>query len=293
MQLGKMYFCSKFNAMEFSAYTFTTSSLQGRIDTIVDVSVSSDQLKSVLSQLFGFIDLTSLEATDNEKTIDSFCKRALIYQKAGHAVAALCIYSPFVKQVKKALEGSGISVATVVCGFPTGQMPLNLKLDEVQFAVDSGADEVDMVISRGKFLQGDFQEVLEEIKAVKAKCGKADLKVILETGELKTVANIRKASELALLGGADFLKTSTGKVKPAATLEAAVVMLDTIKEFYDKTGKKVGLKPAGGIADPLDAYHYMQLVKTILGDEWLQKSLFRIGASRLADKVLEQLQDSF
>jgi deoxyribose-phosphate aldolase len=291
MPLGNMYFCSKYNAMEFSAYTFSSEALQHRIKNILAVSSSSDELKPVLSRLFGFIDFTTLEATDNETSIAAFCKRALSYQQAGYAVAALCIYSPFVKQVKKALEGSGISVATVACGFPSGQMPLKLKLDEVQFAVESGADDVDMVISRGKFLQGNYQEVFEEIQAVKAQCGDAHLKVILETGELKTVANIRKASELALLAGADFLKTSTGKVQPAATTEAAMIMLDTIREFFDKTGKKVGFKPAGGIADPLIAYQYMQLLKAVLGDEWLQKSLFRIGASRLADKVLEQLKD--
>lgn len=276
--------------MEFSAYSFTSEELQQRIKSITNVAASSEELKSILPQLFGFIDLTTLEATDNEISIADFCKRALNYQQAGYNVAALCVYSPFVKQVKEAIEGSGISVATVACGFPSGQMPLKLKLDEVQFAVESGADDVDMVISRGKFLQGNYQEVFEEIKAVKAKCGDAHLKVILETGELKTVANIRKASELALLAGADFLKTSTGKIQPAATLEAAIIMLDTIREFYEKTGKKVGFKPAGGITDPMDAYHYMQLMKTILGDEWLQKSLFRIGASRLADKVLEQVK---
>jgi len=287
--MGKMYFCIKILFMEFSAYPFSSASLQQRIESITKTALYEAEFRTILPQLFGYIDLTTLEATDNENSITNFCKRALAYQRSGHTVAALCIYSPFVEQVKGLMKGSGIDVATVACGFPSGQMPLDLKLAEVRFAVSSGADEVDMVISRGKFLQGKHQEVFEEIKAVKENCGKAHLKVILETGELKTVANIRKASELALLAGADFLKTSTGKVQPAATLEAAIIMLDSIKEYKEKTGRKVGFKPAGGIADPATAYQYYLLVKAILGEEWLNKSYFRIGASRLADKVLEEL----
>ena len=277
--------------MEFSAYQFTSASLSKRIESITKELPDESESKTILAQLFGFIDLTTLEATDNENSITDFCNRALAYKQLGHTVAALCIYSPFVEQVKRLMKDSGIDVATVACGFPSGQMPLDLKLAEVRFAVDSGADEVDMVISRGKFLQGKHHEVFDEIKAVKENCGEAHLKVILETGELETVANIRKACEIALLAGADFLKTSTGKVQPAATTEATLIMLDTIKEYYEKTGLKIGIKPAGGIADPATAFQYYQLVKVVLGEEWLNKSLFRIGASRLADKVLDELND--
>ncbi len=187
------------------------------------------------------------------------------------SVAALCIYSPFLKQAKSLIKNSGLQLATVACAFPTGQMPLDLKLKEVEFAVVQGADEVDMVISRGTFFcKAIINLFFEEIKAVKNACGKAHLKVILETGELESVENIRKASEIALLAGADFLKTSTGKISPAATPLAAVVMLDSIAEYYEKKPeKKVGFKPAGGIADPETALTYYLLVKDILGEEWL------------------------
>ena len=169
-------------------------------------------------------------------------------------------------------------------------MPFDLKIKEVEYCVNEGADEVDMVISRGTFLAGHYDEVFNEIKTIKATCGnKAKLKVILETGELKTVQNIRKASELAILAGADFIKTSTGKVPVAATPLAAIVMIDTIKEYYKATGKKVGFKPAGGMKLPDDALTYYYLVKNILGEQWLNPNLFRVGTSRLAGLILEQI----
>jgi len=274
--------------MNFEKYHYTSELIQERIQGLLE-NASGIEMRKALPRIFELMDLTTLEATDNEKSIEVFCQRALSYKKQGFAVAALCVYSPFVSQAKRLMEGQNIEIATVACGFPSGQMPLSLKLDEVRYAVASGADEVDMVISRGKFLQGEYQKIFDEISAVKEACNKAHLKVILETGELKTVDNIRKASEIALLAGADFLKTSTGKIKPAATLEAAMVMLDTISEFYNKTNRKVGFKPAGGIADPQTAFQYFKLVEEILGNSWLDKSLFRIGASRLADKLIEQI----
>jgi len=237
------------------------------------------------------LDLTTLEGSDNPDRIDSLCDLALDYKhKApGIGVAAVCLYMPFVKQAKKRLTNSGTTIATVACGFPSGQLPLDLKLNEVRYALDQGADEIDMVISRGTMLGGEFQQVFDEIHAVKAICGKSHLKVILETGELSQPHLIRKASELALLAGADFLKTSTGKTSPAATPEAAMIMLDTIAEYYQITRRKVGFKPAGGIAEPADALIYFRLVKALCGESWLNPELFRIGASRLAVKLKDLL----
>ena len=245
-----------------------------------------------IKDFFQSIDFTTLEAFDNEAKIKDFCEKALAFpkQKPHLSVPAICIYSPFIRQAKKQLEGSGIRVATVACAFPSGMMPFELKVKEVEYCVNEGADEVDMVISRGTFLAGRYDEVFNEIKTIKETCGnKARLKVILETGELKTVENIRKASELAILAGADFIKTSTGKVPVAATPLAAIVMIDTIKEYYEATGKKVGFKPAGGMKVPDDALTYYYLVKNILGEQWLNPNLFRVGTSRLAGLILEQI----
>lgn len=271
----------------FTEYTQTTDSLKTRIDQIVSQALDANEMKQALRVIFNCIDLTTLEGTDNHARIEALCQKALDYRKTPDAatVAAVCVYMPFVRQAKALLTGSGVQVATVSCAFPSGQLPLHLKLAETAWVAQEGADDIDMVISRGIMLEGNFDAIREEVAAVKAACGKAHLKVILETGELQSVEMIRKASEMALLGGADFLKTSTGKINPAATPEAVLIMLDTIKEFHANTGKKVGLKPAGGIAEPETALIYYQLVKKVLGNEWLNNRLFRIGASRLADKV--------
>lgn len=273
--------------MQFETYTQTTETIWQRIEATKLALATHPDLKSTWPLIFSCLDLTTLEGTDNTKRIDELCAKALDYSRTspGTAVAAVCLYIPFVSQAKKLLKDSGIKVATVACAFPSGQLPLALKLEEVKYAVEAGADEIDMVISRGKMIEGDHDGIFEEISAVKAACGHAHLKVILETGELASVSLIRKASELACLAGADFLKTSTGKVNPAATPEAAIVMLDTIAEFYGKTGKRIGFKPAGGIAEPTDALLYAMLVKEIAGDEWFNNKLFRIGASRLAEKL--------
>ena len=278
--------------MKFKSYNHSEAALNERIRLIVSEEKKRGHEKEALKTIFQSIDFTTLEAFDNEAKIKDFCEKALAFpkQKPHLSVPAICIYSPFVRQAKQLLEGSGIRVATVACCFPSGQMPFDLKVKEVEYCVNEGADEVDMVISRGTFLAGRYDEVFNEIKTIKATCGdKARLKVILETGELKTVQNIRKASELAILAGADFIKTSTGKVPVAATPLAAIVMIDTIKEYYEATGKKVGFKPAGGMKTPEDALTYYYLVKNILGNEWLNPNLFRVGTSRLAGLILEQI----
>ncbi len=248
----------------------------------------NDAYKKILS----IIDLTILEGSDTENKIISLCDKAKGYKLKGKGipnVAAVCVYPPFVRIAKKNLEDTGIKVASVAGAFPSGQSPLFVKIEEVKYAINEGADEIDMVISRGKFLEGNFQEVFDEIAAIKEVCGDIHLKVILETGELESLINIRKASEIAINASADFIKTSTGKISPAATEPAFIVMLDTIKEYYEKTDKMIGVKPAGGISEPWQALNYLVLVKDILGDKWLDKNYFRIGASRLADKVLDQI----
>ena len=277
--------------MNFSEYSYSEEQLLARIEEIVAKQTALSNRKDALKTVFQSIDFTTLEAFDNEEKINDFCAKALAFptQEPHLSVPAICIYSPFVSQAKQLLAGSGIHVATVACAFPSGQMPFELKVKEVEYCVASGADEVDMVISRGAFLAGQYDRVFNEIKTIKETCKQAHLKVILETGELKTVANIRKASELAILAGADFIKTSTGKVPAAATPLAAIIMIDTIKEYYEATGIKVGFKPAGGMKTPEDALTYYYLVKDILGEEWLNKDLFRVGTSRLAGLILEQL----
>ena len=278
--------------MNFKPYEYTEEQLLQRIDQIVAEQKSVSDEKESLKTIFQSIDFTTLEAFDNEEKINDFCAKALAFPKEEPhlSVPAICIYSPFVKQAKQLLAGSDIHVATVACAFPSGQMPFDLKVKEVEYCVEQGADEVDMVISRGTFLAGNYDEVFNEIKTIKATCKEAHLKVILETGELKTVANIRKASELAILAGADFIKTSTGKVPVAATPLAAIIMIDTIKEYYEVTGKMVGFKPAGGMKTPEDAMTYYYLVKGILGEPWLNKDLFRVGTSRLAGQIVERLK---
>jgi len=279
--------------MKFQTYNHSEAALNERIAQIIDIEKKHGNEKEALKTVFQSIDFTTLEAFDNADKISDFCAKALDFPKhAPHlSVPAICIYSPFIRQAKQLLSGSGIRVATVACCFPSGQMPFDLKVKEVEYCVNEGADEVDMVISRGTFLAGRYDEVFDEIKVIKAVCGdKAHLKVILETGELKTAENIRKASEIAILAGADFIKTSTGKVPVAATPLAAIVMIDTIKEYYEATGKKVGFKPAGGMKTPEDALTYYYLVKHILGDEWLNPSLFRVGTSRLAGLILDLIK---
>lgn len=278
--------------MEFSKYDYTEEFLLKRIDEIISRQKLSSDRRESLKKVFQSIDFTTLEAFDNAEKIDRFCEKAMAFAKTEPflSLPSICIYSPFIRQAKAKLAGSGIHVATVACAFPSGQMPFDLKKKEVEYCVSEGADEVDMVISRGTFLAGRYDEVYNEIKSIRDICGKdVLLKVILETGELKTVENIRKASEMAILAGADFIKTSTGKVAVAATPLAAMIMIDTIKEYFEATGKMVGFKPAGGLSTVDDALTYYYLVKDVLGGEWLNSRYLRFGTSRLAEKVRDEI----
>jgi len=205
------------------------------------------------------------------------------------AVAAVCVYPSMVKTAKKAVEGSGIKVASVATAFPSGQAAREVKLRDTKYAVSQGADEIDMVISRGKFHEGEYNFVFDEIAAVKEACGDARLKVILETGELGTFDKVRRASDIAMYAGADFIKTSTGKIQPAATMPVTLVMLEAIRDFYYDTGKMIGMKPAGGISKSKLALHYLVMLKETLGDAWMNNEWFRFGASSLANDVLMQI----
>jgi deoxyribose-phosphate aldolase len=243
--------------------------------------------------LLSCIDLTTLEGSDNHASIIELCRKACSFGESGLPLpAAVCIYPPFVRVAKKHLQGTDIRVATVAGAFPSGQSPLSVRLEEVRYSVNEGADEIDMVISRGRLLEGDENYVFDEIAAIREVCKEVHLKVILETGELRSRALIRKASEIAIAAGADFIKTSTGKIQPAATEEATEIMLEVIREQVEKTGKKTGIKPAGGISEPLQALQYYRLVERILGAGWLNKNLFRIGASRLADGLALKISSS-
>lgn len=255
-------------------------------------SIKNESKKDGLRLVLNMIDLTTLEGKDTEGKVRQLCYKARHPHDALPglpAVAAVCVYPSMVKTAKKALEGSGIKVASVATAFPSGQAPRDIKLRDTRYAVANGADEVDMVISRGKFHEGEYNFVFDEIAAIKEACGQARLKVILETGELGTYDKIRRASDIAMYAGADFIKTSTGKIQPAATLPVTLVMLEAIRDFYNKTGKMTGMKPAGGISKSKLALHYLVMVKEVLGDDWLTNEWFRFGASSLANDVLMQL----
>ncbi len=247
-----------------------------------------DALKMVLSM----IDLTTLTGQDTPGKVRQLCYKARHLHDAVAGlphVAAVCVYPTMVHIAKQELEGTGIHIASVATGFPTGQYPLSVKLEDTRRAVEDGADEIDMVISRGRFLKGDYAYVFDEIAQVKEACGHAHLKVILETGELSTYDNVRRASDLAMHAGADFIKTSTGTIQPAATLPVTLVMLEAIRDFYYATGRRVGMKPAGGISKAKLAVHYLVMLRETLGADWMTPDLFRFGASRLANDVLMQI----
>jgi deoxyribose-phosphate aldolase len=222
------------------------------------------------------------------------CRKASSLRDTGigaDSVAAVCVYPVFVSDAANMLQSTNVKVASVAGGFPSGQMPLHLRVAETAWAVEQGAGEIDMVISRGKLLSGDEDFIFREVEEHKKACGKAHLKVILETGELVNPVLIQKASEIAIAAGGDFIKTSTGKIQPAATLEASWIMLNVIREHYEKTGIRIGFKPAGGIATADDAIDYYLLVRNVLGGDWLNPKLFRFGASRLFDNVLKSITD--
>jgi deoxyribose-phosphate aldolase len=263
-----------------------------RIDRISSRSLKKDAKMHGLKLALSMIDLTTLEGADTTKKVVQLCNKAMHLHDAMSGlptVAAVCVYPNFVETAKKALKGTKINVASVATAFPAGQSSMEVKLLDTKLAVDSGADEVDMVISRGRFHEGDYSFVFDEIAAIKEACGKARLKVILETGELGTFDKVRRASDIAIYAGADFIKTSTGKISPAATLPVTSVMLEAIKDYYYKTGIQVGMKPAGGISNAKLALQYLLLVKETLGDTWLTNEWFRFGASSLANDVLMQI----
>lgn len=255
-------------------------------------SIKKETKVNGLLLALNMIDLTTLEGKDSEGKVKQMCYKAMHLLDAYPGlptVAAVCVYPSMVKTAKKALEGSGIKVASVATGFPSGQASRDVKIRETKFAVQQGADEVDMVISRGKFLEGEYNYVFDEIATIKEACGDARLKVILETGELVTFDKVRKASDIAMYAGADFIKTSTGKVTPAATMPVTLVMLEAIRDFYYKTGKMIGMKPAGGISKAKLALHYLVMLNEILGEDWMNNHWFRFGASSLANDILMQL----
>ena len=260
---------------------------------VAEITAKSAQYKTdaVLKTIFGFIDLTTLSETDNQAKAKLFADNVNNFPKNFKDmpnVAAICVYPALVEGVKTNLK-QPIGLASVVGGFPASQTLIEIKTAETALVFKKGASEADMVISIGEFLSGNYQTVFDEIKAIKEACGEGHLKVILESGTLKTSENVKKASILGIEAGGDFIKTSTGKTNPPATLEAVYVMAQTIKEHYARTGKKIGLKPAGGIADADTAVKYYAIMKEVLGDAWLTPELFRIGASSLANNLLSEI----
>ena len=266
--------------VEERARSFTTRSLK------------SDAKVAGLKLAVTMMDLTTLEGADTPGKIAHLCAKARSPMPERYgcpSTAAVCVYPNLVRPARKHLEGTGIHLASVATAFPSGQAPLATKLAEVKFAVREGADEIDMVIDRGAFLRGDYAKVYDEIAAVREACGEAHLKVILETGELKTYDNVRLASEIAMQAGGHFIKTSTGKVSPAATMPVTLVMFEAIRDFYYATGRRIGMKPAGGIRKSKEALHYLVMLKETLGDAWLTPDFFRFGASGLLTDVTLQL----
>jgi deoxyribose-phosphate aldolase len=239
------------------------------------------------------MDLTTLEGKDTPGKVRQMCRKALSPLDSDGTIgpcAAVCVYPNLVATAKRALAGSNVKVASVATAFPSGQSPLDVKLADVRRAVELGADEIDMVIDRGAMLSGDYAKVFDEIAATKEACGSAHLKVILETGELGSYDVVRRASEIGIAAGGDFIKTSTGKVQPAATPAVTLVMLEAIRDHYYATGRRIGMKPAGGVRTAKQSLHYLVLVKETLGDAWLTPDLFRFGASALLNDVLMQLE---
>jgi deoxyribose-phosphate aldolase len=264
---------------------------EARAATLATRSIKTSAKAWALDTAVTMVDLTTLEGQDTPGKVRAICAKARRPDPSDPtvpAVAAVCVYPDLVAVAVAALEGSGVHVASVATAFPSGRASLDVKLADVREAVAAGADEIDMVIDRGAFLSGRFLQVFEEIVATRAACGDAHLKVILETGELVTYDNVRRASWLAMLAGGDFIKTSTGKVSPAATLPVTLVMLEAVRDFRERTGRRVGVKAAGGIRSAKDAIRYLVLVNETAGEEWLDPDLFRFGASSLLNDLLMQ-----
>lgn len=267
--------------------------IEDRIARITARSIKKESKMQGLLMALNMIDLTTLEGADTDEKVKQLCFKAhhLHDDIPGlPTTAAVCVYPNFVKLAVNELKGTGVKVASVATAFPSGQSSPEIKLLDTKIAVDSGADEVDMVISRGKFHSGEYNFVFDEIAMIKEACGKnVRLKVILETGEIGTLDKVRQASDIAMYAGADFIKTSTGKIKPAATLPVTLVMLEAIRDYYYKTGIMIGMKPAGGISTSKLALQYLVMVKETLGGKWLNNEYFRFGASSLANDVLLQI----
>ncbi|MDH3589905.1 MAG: deoxyribose-phosphate aldolase [Gammaproteobacteria bacterium] len=256
-------------------------------------SIKKESKVEALKLALSMIDLTTLEGADTPGKVRQLCQKAIhlhsTLEDLPH-VAAICVYPTMVGVAKQALGSHDINIASVATAFPSGMAPRELKLEDTRMAVAAGANEIDMVISRGAFLRGDYGLVFDEIAAIKEAAGEAHLKVILETGELGTLDRVRRASVLAMHAGADFIKTSTGKIQPAATMPVTLVMLQAIRDYFYATNRKVGMKPAGGISKAKQAIQYLVMLHETLGNDWMTRELFRFGASSLANDVLMQLQ---
>ncbi len=274
---------------------------EARTATLSTRSIKTTSKQWALDLAISMIDLTTLEGQDTVGKVRALCAKGRRPDPADPScppVAAICVYPDMVATAKEALRGSAVLVASVASAFPAGRSTLDIKLQDTRDAVAAGADEIDMVIDRGAFLSGDYQRVFDDIVAVKQACAPSDstnvgddgahLKVILETGELMTYDNVRRASWLAMLAGADFIKTSTGKVQPAATMPVTMIMLEAVRDFRDATGRMIGVKPAGGISSAKDAIKYLVMVNETAGDDWLNPHRFRFGASRLLNDLLMQ-----
>lgn len=269
--------------------------VKASVKEILSKNMEEAKNKDVYKLLFNCIDLTSLNTTDTTEHIAKFTQRVNDFENEHPElpnVAAICVYPNMAAVVNANLEVSNVNIAAVSAGFPSSQTFTEVKVAETALTVADGANEIDIVINVGNMIAGEYEEMCEEIFEIKAACREAHLKVILETGALQTASLIKKASLLSIFAGADFIKTSTGKMEPAATLEAAYVMCQAIKEFYEKEGKMIGFKPAGGIVTTEDALEYYCIVKEILGEEWLNNEMFRLGASRLANNLLTEILET-
>ena len=259
---------------------------------IIAEKVHENDTPEVKKFLLGSVELTSLKTTDSEESIMAFTERVNQFEDSYPTlphVATICVYPCFAKTVAETLEVEGVEIACVSGSFPSSQTFTEIKIAETALAIKDGATEVDIVLPVGKFLSGNYEDVADEIAEMKAVCGEHKMKVILETGCLKTASNIKKASLLAMYGGADYIKTSTGKLEPAAAPEAAYIMCQAIKEYYEKTGIQIGFKPAGGLNSVMDALIYYTIVKEVLGEKWLTNEWFRMGTSRLANLLLSEI----
>ena len=280
------------DAIAASGVIADDAAVKAAVDKILSEHLEENKTQDVYRKIFNCIDLTTLKSTDSPDSVAQFTKRVNDFEEEHPElpnVAAICVYPVFAEVVRQVLEVSQVNIACVSAGFPSSQTFPEVKIAETALAVGAGADEIDIVMNLGLFLDGDYEELCDEMEEIKYSCRRARLKVIIESGALKTAENIRAASILSLYSGADFLKTSTGKEYPGASLEAAYVMCQCIKEYFDKTGRMVGFKAAGGVASTEDAVKYYTIVKEVLGDGWLDQEYFRIGASRLANNLLSDI----